>query len=103
MTLNPEANSGAPPQELSPLASIAQKAATAGAAALLTLGSLSGGAIASEFDIAAEPVPTTHYYVDDANVLSRATRGEVDKKLKILEVDGAQQHATRLACLHAKA
>lgn len=71
----------------SPFDSIAQKVATAGAAALLTLGNLAAPAIASEFDVIAESVPTTHYYVDDANVLSRSTKSEVDKKLKLLEIE----------------
>ena len=60
--------------------------ATAGAAALLTLGSLSGAAVAGEFDILAEPTPSAHFWVDDANVLSKSTRGEIDVKLKTLEV-----------------
>ena len=68
------------------LAGIAQKVASAGAAALLTLGSLSGTAAAGEFDVLAEPTPSAHFYVDDANVLSKSTRSEVDQKLKILEV-----------------
>lgn len=72
--------------QISPFAGIAQKVASAGAAALLTLGSLSGAAVAGEFDILAEPTPSTHFYIDDANVLSKATRSEVDVKLKTLEV-----------------
>jgi len=66
---------------------MAQKAAAASAAALLTLGGMSGAAMASEFDILAESTPTNHYYVDDANVLSKATRSELDKKLKFLEIE----------------
>lgn len=72
----------------SPFTGLAQKIAAVGAAAVISLGSLSAPAIASEFDIAAETTPTTHYFLDDANVLSRATRGEIDKKLKILEAGG---------------
>ena len=72
--------------QASPLSILAQKVATAGAAALLTLGSLSGAAVAGEFDILAEPTPSAHFWVDDANVLSKSTRGEIDVKLKTLEV-----------------
>ncbi len=56
-----------------------------GAAAMLTLGALAGAANASEFDIVAEATPSTHYFVDDANVLSKSTRGDIDTKLKRLE------------------
>ena len=68
--------------------SLGQKAATAAAAALLAAGTLSGAAIASEFDILAEPTPTASYFYDDANVLSKSTRSDLNKKLKILEVRG---------------
>lgn len=76
-------------KDRSPFEAFGQKLATAGAAAMITLGSLSGGppALASEFDILAEERPSTHYYVDDANVLSKSTRSEVDKKLKLLEIE----------------
>lgn len=74
-------------KEVSPLNAMAQKIATAGAAALMTLGALSGAAVASEFDIIAEDRPSTHFFVDDANVLSRATRSEIDKKLGLLEIE----------------
>lgn len=53
----------------------------------MSLGCFSGlPALASEFDILAEPTPTANYYVDDANVLSKSTRNEVNKKLKSLEI-----------------
>ncbi|KAG1668084.1 hypothetical protein FOA52_010494 [Chlamydomonas sp. UWO 241] len=70
------------------MSSIGQKAASVGAAALLSLSALSGApaALASEFDVLAEAPPSAHYYVDDANVLSRATRSEIDKKLKLLDI-----------------
>jgi hypothetical protein len=66
----------------------AKKMAAAGAAALLTMSPLSGAAIASEFDILAEPQPTSAFIVDDAGVLSKSTRNEVTKKLKGLEASG---------------
>jgi len=53
---------------------IAQRAAAASAAALLSISSLAGSALASEFDILAEPTPTKNYFVHDASVLSKATR-----------------------------
>jgi hypothetical protein len=46
---------------------------------------LSGAAIASEFDVLAEPLPTSTFYVDDAGVLSKSTRNEINKQLKNLE------------------
>lgn len=73
-----------PPQSFAQDA--AKKMAAAGAAALLTMSPLSGAAIASEFDIMAEPRPTTTFYFDDAGVLSKSTRTEVNKKLNNLEV-----------------
>ncbi|GFR40997.1 hypothetical protein Agub_g1662 [Astrephomene gubernaculifera] len=65
---------------------LGQKLASAGAAALLSLGALGAPAIASEFDVLSEPVPTTNYFVDDANVLSKSTRSELNKRLKLLEI-----------------
>lgn len=67
---------------------LAQKLACVGAAAMLTLGSLGGApsALANEFDILGEPQPTNNYFVDDANVLSKATRSDLNKKLSYLEV-----------------
>eukprot|EP00775_Hariotina_reticulata_P011379 gene11379-11528_t len=64
---------------------IAQRAAAASAAALLSISSLAGSALASEFDILAEPTPTKTYFVDDASVLSKATRSDLNKRLSILE------------------
>lgn len=65
---------------------LAQRAACAGAAALLSLSSLTGSAVASEFDVLAEPTPTKSYFVDDAGVLSRSTKSDLNKRLSILEV-----------------
>ena len=60
---------------------------------MITLGSLSGAAVAGEFDVLAEPTPSSHYYVDDANVMSKSTRSEIDTKLKTLEVGCCMAHA----------
>lgn len=66
--------------------SLPQRLAAAGCATLVGLSALSGAAVASEFDLLSEPKPTTSYYVDDANVLSVSTKGDLNKKLKELEV-----------------
>ncbi|KAG2499945.1 hypothetical protein HYH03_002232 [Edaphochlamys debaryana] len=66
---------------------LGQKLASAGAAAVLSLGALGAPAIASEFDVLGAPAPTSTYYIDDANVLSKDTRGELNKKLKSLEIE----------------
>lgn len=67
-------------------ANLGQKLASAGAAALLSLGAISSPAIAGEFDVLGEPTPTANYYIDDANVLSKSTRGDINKRLKALEI-----------------
>lgn len=55
---------------------------------MLSIGALAGVANASEFDIIGEEAkPNTHYFVDDANVLSKSTRGDIDYKLKRLEIE----------------
>jgi hypothetical protein len=64
---------------------LAQRAAAAGAAVLLSAG-VAAPALATEFDILAEPTPTKAYFVDDASVLSKSTKSELNKKLGILEV-----------------
>jgi hypothetical protein len=76
----------APTASLQASAAELAKRAAAGAAALtLTLGGLSVPAIASEFDVLAEETPKA-YYLDDASVLSKATRSDLNKRLSILEV-----------------
>jgi uncharacterized protein len=64
----------------------AQKLATAGVAAMLAMGAMSGAAIANEFDIISEPTPTSQFYIDDANALSKTTKSEVQQKLKTLQI-----------------
>lgn len=80
------------------LKSISKKVAVAGAAAMLSMGAMAAPpAIATEFDILSEPTPTSSYYIDDANVLSKATRSEVNKRLKLLEVRLSRMCAAGLA------
>lgn len=67
-------------------ADIAKRAAAGAAALTLSLGSLSVPAIATEFDILGEETPAS-YYVDDASVLSKATRSDLNKRLSFLEVN----------------
>lgn len=61
---------------------------------MLSLGALGAPAIASEFDILGEPTPTSNYFIDDASVLSKATRQDINKRLKLLEV---RQHMWPIA------
>eukprot|EP00983_Pelagomonas_calceolata_P031892 1001485-Pelagomonas_calceolata.AAC.1 len=83
-------------QETSNTPSLGQRFAAAGAATLMGASVLAGGApaLASEFDLLAEPKPTTSYYIDDAGALSKSTKSDLDKKLKDLEVRGR-----RCACI----
>lgn len=68
--------------------STAQKLAATGAAALVAAAlNLAPPALANEFDILGEPTPTANYVVDDASALSKSTRSELQKKLKILETE----------------
>ncbi|KIZ03098.1 hypothetical protein MNEG_4860 [Monoraphidium neglectum] len=71
-------------QQSPAVSEVAKRAAAAGAAALLTLAP-AVPALANEFDILAEPAPTNAYYVDDAGVLSKSTKSEVNKRLRLLE------------------
>lgn len=70
--------------------SLGQRLASTAAGTLMGLATLSGvasdSALASEFDLLAEPKPDTTYYVDDAGALSKSTKGDLNKKLKELEV-----------------
>ena len=58
----------------------------AGAAAMLSLGSLSGAALANEFDLMSSPTPTRAYIIDDAGVLNRTTKKSLTEDLTKLEV-----------------
>mmetsp|Transcript_39383 Transcript_39383/g.47753 ORF Transcript_39383/g.47753 Transcript_39383/m.47753 type:complete len:296 (+) Transcript_39383:62-949(+) len=58
--------------------------ATLGVASALTLGGVQEAAIAGEFDILNDPVPSA-YIIDDAGLLSRATTGALVKELKNLK------------------
>jgi hypothetical protein len=66
-------------------AELAKRAAAGAAAVTLSLGSVSVPAIATEFDILGEETPKA-YYVDDASVLSKSTRSDLNKRLSFLEV-----------------
>ena len=50
------------------------------------MGSMATSVLANEFDILGEPVPTKNYFIDDAGVLSKSTRSDLNKRLSILEV-----------------
>jgi len=75
-----------PPQNV--MEDLSKRAAAAGAAAMLALGGLSGAAVASEFDILAETTAPKQHYFDDANVLSKQSRADINKKLNLMEVGG---------------
>lgn len=64
---------------------VAKRAGAAAAAALLALSPLAPAALANEFDVLGEPTPT-NYFFDDAGVLSKSTRSQLNKKLSLLEV-----------------
>eukprot|EP01025_Chloroclados_australasicus_P054028 TRINITY_DN6400_c0_g1_i1.p1 TRINITY_DN6400_c0_g1~~TRINITY_DN6400_c0_g1_i1.p1 ORF type:complete len:268 (+),score=33.85 TRINITY_DN6400_c0_g1_i1:154-957(+) len=72
-------------QEVQTSKKISQQIAGVGAAAMLSLGCLNGSALASEYDLLSSSTPTINYVIDDANVLSRSARGELQKKLFALE------------------
>ena len=61
--------------------------AQAGAAAALLLSPCD--ALANEFDIMNEPKPTTNYVIDDAGVLNKTTRKNINDQLSRLEVCSA--------------
>ncbi|KAK9805499.1 hypothetical protein WJX72_001601 [[Myrmecia] bisecta] len=63
------------------------KLAAAAAAAVLSVSSLSGAALANEFDLLSEPVPTNNYLIDDANVLNKTTKKGVNTALARLEAE----------------
>jgi hypothetical protein len=66
-------------------AGLSRKAAAVGVAGMLALAPVTN-AVASEFDILGEPVPTSTYFIDDAGVLNKVTKSEINKKLKLMEV-----------------
>lgn len=67
------------------LKNIGAAVSAAAAAALLSVGAACGPALASELDLLLEPTPTSRYVIDDAGVLSKATRQELNQRLKNLE------------------
>jgi uncharacterized membrane protein YgcG len=64
---------------------VSSKAAGAAAALALSLGGLSGTALASEFDIMNTPTPGLNYLIDDAGVVNKTTRKAVNDRLYKLE------------------
>lgn len=60
----------------------------AGTAALLALAP-AGAALANEFDLLNEPRPTSNYVIDDANVLNKTSKKELNYNLAQLEVTSA--------------
>lgn len=69
-----------------PYQRIAQSLVGTAVALGLGLSTLSGMAMAAEFDILTEATPTARYVLDDAGVLSKSTRGSLNSQLKDLEV-----------------
>ena len=60
------------------------------AAAVLSVGSLSGVAVASEFDVINTSTPSLNYLIDDAGVLNKTTKKAVNDRLYKLEVNCQQ-------------
>lgn len=58
----------------------------AGAAVLLSFSSVSPMAIANEFDILGEEVPSANFVIDDAGVLSKAGMKSLNNVLKTCEI-----------------
>eukprot|EP00891_Asterochloris_glomerata_P007750 jgi/Astpho2/7750/Aster-07592 len=67
--------------------SLGTKAAGAVAAAMLSLSSLSGAALANEFDVVNSPTPELSYYIDDAGVLNKTTKKAINDRLYKLEAN----------------
>lgn len=67
--------------------SLGQKLAAGAAAALLSLGSLDGAALANEFDLMTTKTPTEKYVLDDADVLSKSVKGSITDRLKKIEAE----------------
>jgi len=57
------------------------------AAAVLSIGSLSGAAVASEFDVINTSTPSLNYLIDDAGVLNKTTKKAVNDRLYKLETE----------------
>ena len=53
---------------------------------MLSLSSLSGAALANEFDVVNSPTPELSYYIDDAGVLNKTTKKAINDRLYKLEV-----------------
>ena len=53
---------------------------------MLSFGSLSGAALATEFDVINTSTPSLSYLIDDAAVLNKTTKKAVNDRLYKLEV-----------------
>ena len=53
---------------------------------MLSLGGLSGAALANELDVLNEPPPGVQHIIDDAGVLNKTTRKALNDELSRLEV-----------------
>lgn len=73
-------------QETNFLQNLGRNAAAISAAALMSLGSISGPALATEFDVINTSTPSLNYLIDDANVLNKTTKKSVNDRLYKLEV-----------------
>jgi len=69
------------------LQKLGQKAAAMAAAVTLSLGTLSGAAVANELDIMNEAKPGAQHVIDDAGVLNRTTKKGLNDELTRLEID----------------
>lgn len=73
-------------QETNLIQGLGKNLAATVAAALLSFGSLSGVAVASEFDVINSSTPSFNYLIDDAGVLNKTTKKSVNDRLYKLEV-----------------
>jgi len=67
------------------LKEVGKAVGAAAAAVVLGLGAVAGPALAAELDLLLEPTPTSRYVIDDAGVLSKSTRKELNERLQELE------------------
>lgn len=74
-------------QETNLIQGLGKNLAATVAAALLSFGSLSGVAVASEFDVINSSTPSFNYLIDDAGVLNKTTKKSVNDRLYKLETE----------------
>ena len=77
----------------------------------MSLGGVTGPALATEFDVINTSTPSLNYLIDDANVLNKTTKKAVNDRLYKLEVTGRQDpccfelcndHTSEEASLHCR-